>query len=85
METFKKNYDKVKEKIVEVEEKDRIRNFKNPITGEVVMQRYNIGPCNIIGEIKEVIKNAILDGEIPNEFEAAYALMEKVAAEKGLE
>ena len=84
VETFRRNYDRVKEKIVEVEEKDRIRNFKNPITGEVVMQRYNIEPGNIIGEIKEVIKNAILDGVIPNEFEAAYALMEKVAAEKGL-
>ena len=68
-----------------MEEKDRIRNFKNPITGEIVMQRYNIPPSNIIGEIKEVIKNAILDGEIPNEFDAAYALMEKVAAEKGLQ
>ena len=85
VETFKANYEKVRQKMSEVEEKDRIRNFKNPITGEIVMQRYNIPPSNIIGEIKEVIKNAILDGEIPNEFEAAYALMEKVAAEKGLQ
>ena len=84
VETFRANYEKVRQKMSEVEEKDRIRNFKNPITGEIVMQRYNIPPSNIIGEIKEVIKNAILDGEIPNEFDAAYALMEKVAAEKGL-
>lgn len=85
VETFRANYEKVRQKMSEVEEKDRIRNFKNPITGEIVMQRYNIPPSNIIGEIKEVIKNAILDGEIPNEFDAAYALMEKVAAEKGLQ
>ena len=85
VETFRKNYELVRQKMAEVEEKDRLRNFKNPITGEVVMERYHLEPCNIIGQIKEVIKNAILDGEIPNEYDAAYALMEKVAAEMGLE
>ena len=85
VETFRKNYELVRRKMAEVEEKDRLRNFKNPITGEVVMERYHLEPCNIIGQIKEVIKNAILDGEIPNEYDAAYALMEKVAAEMGLE
>ena len=84
VETFKANYELVRQKMVEVEEKDRIRNFKNPITGEIVMQRYHIEPSNIIGQIKEVVKNAILDGEIPNDFDAAYALMEKTAAELGL-
>ena len=84
VETFKANYELVRQKMTEVEEKDRIRNFKNPITGEIVMKRYNIEPSNIIGQIKEVIKNAILDGEIPNDFDAAYALMEKTAAELGL-
>lgn len=84
VETFKANYELVRQKMAEVEEKDRIRNFKNPITGEIVMKRYNIEPSNIIGQIKEVIKNAILDGEIPNDFDAAYALMEKTAAELGL-
>lgn len=48
------------------------------------MQTYGIGPCRAIGDIKEVIKNAILDGEIPNDYDAAYALMERLAAEKGL-
>ena len=62
----------------------RIRNFQPPITGEVIMQTYGIGPCRAIGDIKEVIKNAILDGEIPNDYDAAYALMERLAAEKGL-
>ncbi|MBQ7254305.1 MAG: HD domain-containing protein [Bacteroidales bacterium] len=84
VETFRANYERVRQKMTEVEEKDRIRNFKNPITGEIVMERYHIEPSNIIGQIKEVIKNAILDGEIPNDFDAAYALMEKTAAELGL-
>ncbi|MBP5505946.1 MAG: HD domain-containing protein [Bacteroidales bacterium] len=84
VETFRANYEMVRRKMEEVEEKDRIRNFKNPITGEVVMERYHMEPCNTIGQIKERIKNAILDGEIPNDYDAAYALMEKVAAEMGL-
>ncbi|MCF0167588.1 MAG: HD domain-containing protein [Bacteroidales bacterium] len=85
VETFRKNYDHLKEKIVEIEEKDRIRNFKNPITGEIVMERYHIPACNTIGVIKEYVKNAILDGVIPNEFDAAYKLMEEKARELGLE
>ena len=71
-------------KMKDLEERDRIRNFQPPITGEVIMQTYGIGPCRAIGDIKEVIKNAILDGEIPNDYDAAYALMERLAAEKGL-
>ena len=57
----------------DLEERDRIRNFQPPITGEVIMQTYGIGPCRAIGDIKEVIKNAILDREIPNDYDAAYA------------
>ena len=49
------------------------------------MRTYGLGPCRAIGEIKEAIKNAILDGEIPNEYDAAFALMERLAAERGLE
>lgn len=79
------NFQLVREKMVELEERDRVRNFQPPITGEIIMQRYNIPPSNIIGQIKEQIKNAILDGTIPNEYEAAYALMERLAAESGLE
>ena len=74
----------VRRKMKDLEERDRIRNFQPPITGEIIMETYGIGPCRVIGEIKEVIKNAILDGEIPNEYEAAYALMERLAAERGL-
>lgn len=84
VERYKKQYDHVKEKLVEVEAKDAVRNFKNPITGELVMEKYHIPPCKEIGLIKEAVKEAILDGVIPNEFSAAYALMEQKAAELGL-
>jgi poly(A) polymerase len=79
-----RNFQLVKEKLVEVEEKDKIRNWKNPITGDYVMEVFGIGPCNTIGQIKECVKNAILDGDIPNTFEAADALMREKAAELGL-
>ena len=84
VERFKQQYDHVKQKLVEVEAKDAVRNFKNPITGELVMEKYHIPPCREIGIIKEAVKEAILDGVIPNEFEAAYALMEQKAGELGL-
>lgn len=78
------NFGLVRRKMKDLEERDRIRNFQPPITGEVIMRTYGIPPCREIGEIKEVIKNAILDGEIPNDYDAAYALMERLAAERGL-
>ncbi len=78
------NFELVRRKMKDLEERDRIRNFQPPITGELIMETYGIGPCRVIGDIKEVIKNAILDGEIPNEYDAAYALMERLAAEWGL-
>ena len=80
----KRNFELVKQKMVEVEEKDAIRNFQNPITGELIMERYNIPPCREIGIIKEYVKNAILDGVIPNNYDAAVELMQKKAAELGL-
>ena len=78
------NFEVVKTKLVEVEAKDAIRNFKNPITGDYVMELFGISPCNTIGLLKENVKNAILDGEIENTFEAADALMRAKAAELGL-
>lgn len=81
---IKKNFELVKVKLAEVEAKDAIRNFKNPITGEYVMQVYGIPPCKEIGELKEMVKNAILDGVIPNEFGAADAFMREKAPSLGL-
>jgi poly(A) polymerase len=81
---IKSNFELVKRKLVEVEEKDALRNFKNPITGDYIMEVYGIDPCNTIGQIKEVVKEAILEGEIGNNFEEADALMRKTAAELGL-
>ena len=84
VERLRRNFELVRQKMTEVEAKDEIRNFKNPITGEYVMQVYGIGPGSNIGVIKEYIKNAILDGVIPNTFEAADALMRKYAPSLGL-
>ena len=78
------NFELVRRKMKDLEERDRVRNFQPPVTGELIMETYGIGPCRVIGDIKEVIKNAILDGEIPNDYDAAYALMERLAAERGL-
>ncbi len=78
------NFELVRRKMVEIEEKDRIRNFQSPISGDLIMRVYGIPPSNVIGEMKEIIKNAILDGEIPNDFDAAYAMMERLATQRGL-
>ena len=78
------NFELVRRKMKDLEERDRVRNFQPPITGDIIMKCYALQPCNTIGEIKEVIKNAILDGDIRNDFAEAYALMEKLAAERGL-
>ena len=81
---LKANFELVKTKLVEVEAKDAIRNFKNPITGDYVMDLFGIEPSNVIGFLKEKVKNAILDGEIENTFEAADAYMRARAAEMGM-
>ena len=81
---IRSNFELVKRKLVEVEQKDSIRNFKNPISGEWVMQVYGIPPCREIGVIKEMVKEAILDGQIGNNFEEADAFMRVKAAELGL-
>lgn len=81
---FLDNFTIVRQKLIEIEEKDRIRNFQPPISGEDIMQIFNIPPCREIGLIKEHIKNAILDGKIPNERDSAYTLMLEKAAELGL-
>jgi poly(A) polymerase len=82
---YQDNYRIVRNKLVEIEEKDRIRNFQPPITGEEIMSVFNLTPCKEIGIIKTAIKDAVLDGEIPNEHDAAFEYMLKIADELGLE
>ena len=81
---IKSNFELVKRKLVEVEAKDAVRNFKNPITGEHVMEVYGIGPGKEIGVLKEAVKEAILDGVISNNYEEADAYMRRLASEMGL-
>ena len=82
---FLDNFVLVRNKLIEIEEKDRIRNFQPPVSGQEIMETFGIEPSRVVGEIKEVLKNAILDGQIPNQREAAWDLMLRVAAEKGLQ
>lgn len=85
VERFRANYELVKRKMVELEERDRIRNFQPPVNGLEVMKTFGLGECREVGIIKERIKNAILDGEIPNDHAAARDLMLRFAeAELGL-
>ena len=84
VERLKQNFIAVRKKLAEVEAKDAVRNFKNPISGEYVMELFGIPPCRQIGELKEYVKNAILDGVIGNNFEEADRFMREKAAGMGL-
>ncbi len=81
---YMKNFKVVREKLKEIEEKDAIRNFQPPVDGELIMETFNLSPCKEVGLIKDAIKDAILDGEIHNNFEEAFAFMMKKAKEMGL-
>ncbi|MDA9572797.1 CCA tRNA nucleotidyltransferase [Flavobacteriaceae bacterium] len=81
---YHNNFKLVRNKIIEVEQRDNIRNFQPPITGEEIMTTFKVKPSKVIGTLKEIIKEAILEGDIPNEYNAAYELMINEAKKLGL-
>jgi poly(A) polymerase len=81
---YHQNFDEVRSKIKEVEERDRVRNFQPPISGEEIIAAFNLKPCREIGQIKEAIKEAILDGKIPNEHKECYHFMIEKGQSLGL-
>jgi poly(A) polymerase len=78
------NFKLVRQKLKEVEERDAMRNWKSPITGEIIMEKFQLTPCKLVGDMKEEIKNAILDCKIENNYEAAYKYMIEISEKYGL-
>ena len=81
---YRENFKIVRDKIKAIEEKDNLRNFQPPISGEEIMKTFNIGPSKEIGIIKEKLKEAIINGEIENEYESTFKLMKKLGETLGL-
>ena len=81
---FLQNFDKVEKRMIEVEEKDKVRNFQPVITGEMIMTVYDLKPGKTIGEIKEALKEAVLDGKIRNEFDESYEYLLTLGSKFGL-
>ena len=84
VQQYLNNFDKVEQKIRQIEEKDHIRNFQPIITGQMIMDTFQLRPSSLVGEIKDKVKEAIIEGVIPNEYQAAFQYMVRIAAEKGL-
>ncbi|HLT74459.1 MAG TPA: HD domain-containing protein [Ohtaekwangia sp.] len=84
VDRFLRNFDLVEQKMKEVEEKDHIRNFQPPVSGNEIMEMFGLPPSKVVGELKDQIKEAILEGEIRNDREEALGLLRELAAKKGL-
>lgn len=85
VQRFLSNFEMVSQRLKEVEETDKIRNWQPPITGEIIMKEFDLRPSKAVGEIKNAVREAMLDGVIPNEFDAAFAYMKKIAKELGIQ
>lgn len=81
---YLENFQRVRERMREVEEKDHVRNFQPPVNGKEIMERYNLAPCKEIGELKNAVKEAILEGEIQNNREEALEFIDELAAKRGI-
>ena len=81
---FLNNFQIVRQKLKDIEEKDRIRNFQPPVNGEEIMRIFNLAPCAEVGTLKSAVKDAILDGVIPNEHDAALQYILECAAKMGI-
>lgn len=81
---YRANFEMVRERLKEVEEKDKIRNWQPPITGELIMETFKLGPCKEVGIIKTAIREAILDGLIENNYDSAYSMMLDQGSKLGL-
>lgn len=81
---YLQNFDKVEKKLEDVEERDKIRNFQPPVTGEMIMEHFDIKPGRVVGQIKDEIKEAILEGKIKNNPDEAWKLMQKIGERRGL-
>jgi len=81
---YLENFEMVRQRCAEVEESDQLRNWQPPITGEMIMQAFNLPPGRIVGEIKNAIREAILDGVIPNDLDAAHHFMLEKGREAGV-
>ncbi|MCC5932283.1 MAG: HD domain-containing protein [Cyclobacteriaceae bacterium] len=84
VQRFLSNFDLVEKRLADVEQRDQIKNFQPPVSGELIMDFFSIKPSREVGEIKEAIKEAILDGKIGNNFDEAFELMKRLGIEKGL-
>ena len=81
---YLENFKMVRHRMEVVEESDRIRTWQPPITGEIIMETFNLKPCKAVGDIKNAVKDAMLDGEIANNYEAAFQFMLEKGKELGL-
>ncbi|MEO6905485.1 MAG: HD domain-containing protein [Ginsengibacter sp.] len=84
VQRFLSNFDMVEMRLKEVEESDHLRNWQPPVTGEIIMKEFALPPSRVVGEIKNAVREAILDGEIPNEYTAAFEYMKKIAEDLGV-